>query len=191
MITSCPACDMMWRKVYPEWAKKLGIEYGITAKHYSEVLAEKIEAGEFTFPGEDGRQEQKVTWHDSCHIGRACGVYEPPRELIKAIPGVEFVEMEHNREKALCCGSVLTLHQGAAGGARDRRRCGWRRPWRSAPRSARALPVLPVPAARERADEGKDIVESRTWPTSRRRRWATSCPTPTPRCERSGRCSRR
>jgi hypothetical protein len=51
----------------------------------------------------------KVTWHDSCHIGRASGVYEPPRDLIKAIPNVEFVEMEHNRESGHCCGSVLTL----------------------------------------------------------------------------------
>ena len=49
VITSCPACDMMWRQVYPEWAKKLGIEYGIEAKHYSEVIAENIQAGEFTF----------------------------------------------------------------------------------------------------------------------------------------------
>ena len=55
VITSCPACDMMWRHVYPEWAKKLGIEFDIKAKHYSEVIAEKIKAGEFTFPAQ--RQE--------------------------------------------------------------------------------------------------------------------------------------
>ena len=42
VITSCPACDMMWRHVYPEWAEKLGIDYDITAKHYSEVVSEKI-----------------------------------------------------------------------------------------------------------------------------------------------------
>ncbi|MGQ9852656.1 MAG: heterodisulfide reductase-related iron-sulfur binding cluster, partial [Candidatus Oleimicrobiaceae bacterium] len=51
----------------------------------------------------------KVTWHDSCHIGRVSGVYEPPRDLIKALPGVELAEMEHNRAEAHCCGSVLTL----------------------------------------------------------------------------------
>jgi hypothetical protein len=50
-----------------------------------------------------------VTWHDSCHIGRASGVFEPPRDLIKAIPNVTFVEMSHNRQEAHCCGSVLTL----------------------------------------------------------------------------------
>lgn len=108
VITSCPACDMMWRRVYPEWAAKLGVPYGLTARHYSEVVAEKIQTGEFKFPANDKRPA-KVTWHDSCHIGRVSGVYEPPRELIKAVPGAEFVEMPFNREEAHCCGSVLTL----------------------------------------------------------------------------------
>jgi Fe-S oxidoreductase len=108
VISSCPACDMMWRSVYPEWAKKLGIEYDITARHYSEIVTEKIAAGEFSFP-ENGKQTEKVTWHDSCHIGRVSGVYDPPRDLIKAIPGAEFVEMAHNRENGHCCASVLTL----------------------------------------------------------------------------------
>jgi len=108
VISSCPACDMMWRTVYPEWAKKLGIEYNITAKHYAEVVSEKIKSGEFVFPS-NNMQPVKVTWHDSCHIGRASGVYEAPRDLIKAIPNVQFVEMEHNREEGRCCGSVLTL----------------------------------------------------------------------------------
>ncbi|MGB2981911.1 MAG: heterodisulfide reductase-related iron-sulfur binding cluster, partial [Candidatus Zixiibacteriota bacterium] len=108
VISSCPACDMMWRHQYPIWAKKLGIDYDIKARHYSEVLAEKIKAGEFKFSKGLAKQET-VTWHDSCHIGRVSGVYDPPRELIKAIPNVKFVEMSHNRENAHCCGSVLNL----------------------------------------------------------------------------------
>ncbi len=108
VISSCPACDMMWRQVYPAWAKKLGIDFGVTARHYSEVLSEKIRSGDFRFP-ERATEPVTVTWHDSCHIGRASGVYEPPRDLIKAIPNVNFVEMSHNRDGAHCCGSVLTL----------------------------------------------------------------------------------
>ena len=106
VVSSCPACDMMWRHVYPEWAGKLGVEFGITAKHYSELVAEKINAGDFQFPRPINK---KVTWHDSCHIGRVSAVYEPPRDVIKAIPGVDFVEMTHHHDKAHCCGSVLTL----------------------------------------------------------------------------------
>jgi Fe-S oxidoreductase len=108
VVTSCPACDMMWRHTYPNWAKKLNIEYEVTTKHYSEILAEKIVSGEFKFPSKNGKKV-KVTWHDSCHIGRVSGVYEPPRELIRALPNADFVEMEFNRENGHCCGSVLTL----------------------------------------------------------------------------------
>jgi Fe-S oxidoreductase/FAD/FMN-containing dehydrogenase len=108
VISSCPACDMMWRHVYPQWAEKLGIEYDITAKHYSEVISGKLAAGEFQFPANE-MEPVKVAWHDSCHIGRVSGVYEPPRDVIKAIPNVEFVEMTHHHEAAHCCGSVLTL----------------------------------------------------------------------------------
>jgi Fe-S oxidoreductase/FAD/FMN-containing dehydrogenase len=109
VVASCPACDMMWRQVYPAWAKKLGIEYGITGRHYSEVLAERIKEGKLSFPSKGEGKTVPVTWHDSCHIGRASGVYEPPREVIRAIPGFNLVEMVHNREAAHCCGSVLTL----------------------------------------------------------------------------------
>ncbi len=107
VVSSCPACDMMWRQVYPRWAKKLGIEYGVEARHYTELITDQIKSGKFTFP--DTGQKVKVTLHDSCHIGRVSSVYDAPREFIRSIPGVEFVEMEHNRERAHCCGSVLTL----------------------------------------------------------------------------------
>lgn len=106
VTTSCPACDMMWRVAYPQWAEKLGIEYNLQVKHYSEILSEAIAEGKLEFTHE---VPAVVTWHDSCHIGRASGVYEPPRDMIKSIPGVEFREMAHNHENSLCCGSVLTL----------------------------------------------------------------------------------
>jgi Fe-S oxidoreductase/FAD/FMN-containing dehydrogenase len=106
VVTSCPACWLVWHTFYPEWAKKLGIDYDFEAKHYSEILAEQIEAGKFTL---DRKVNMTVTWHDSCHMGRAGKIYEAPRQLIKAIPGIEFVEMEHNRQQAHCCGSVLSL----------------------------------------------------------------------------------
>jgi len=96
----------MWRHTYKEWSEKLGIDFDIKTKHYSEVIAEKLRGGEFKFTNP---VEKRVTWHDSCHIGRVSGVYDEPREVIKAIPGVEFEEMAHNRQEGHCCGSVLTL----------------------------------------------------------------------------------
>ena len=106
VVTSCPACWLVWKEYYPRWAEKLGIDYPFEAKHYSEVLAERTRSGDLVF---DNPVNMRVTWHDSCHMGRAGGIYEPPRELLRAIPGLEFVEMEHNRDAAHCCGSVMSL----------------------------------------------------------------------------------
>jgi Fe-S oxidoreductase/FAD/FMN-containing dehydrogenase len=106
IVTSCPACGLVWKELYAELAAKKGIEYEFEVKHYSEMVAEAIKEGKLEF---DHEVNKRVTFHDSCHIGRAQGIYEPPRDLLKAIPGVDLVEMEHNREEGYCCGSVLTL----------------------------------------------------------------------------------
>jgi Fe-S oxidoreductase len=106
VVTSCPACWLVWHTLYPEWAAKLGIDYPFETKHWSEMVAEQIAAGQMAF---DHTLDMKVTWHDSCHMGRAGKIYDAPRQVIQAIPGVELVEMEHNRQEAHCCGSVLSL----------------------------------------------------------------------------------
>jgi Fe-S oxidoreductase/FAD/FMN-containing dehydrogenase len=107
VITSCPACWLMWHTVYPQWAKKLGIEFGLETKHYSEVLVERLDVLKPKFKQP---LDKVVAWHDSCHLGRAGGkIYEPPRELLKSIPGIKFKELENNRERAHCCGSVVSL----------------------------------------------------------------------------------
>lgn len=106
IVTSCPACALVWKEMYPDLARQRGEEYGFEVKHYSEIAAEKVASGDLVF---DHPVDKKLTFHDSCHAGRAQGIYEPPRDLLKAIPGVELVEMEHNRENGYCCGSVVTL----------------------------------------------------------------------------------
>jgi Fe-S oxidoreductase len=106
IVTSCPACGLVWKELYAKLAAERGEEYEFEVKHYSELVADAIKDGTLEF---DHEVNKRLTFHDSCHMGRAQGNYEPPRELIKAIPGVEYVEMEHHHEEALCCGSVLTL----------------------------------------------------------------------------------
>jgi Fe-S oxidoreductase/FAD/FMN-containing dehydrogenase len=106
IVTSCPACGLVWKEIYAGLARERGDEYDFEVKHYSELVADALADGrlEPTVP-----VDAKVAFHDSCHMGRAQGIYDPPRDMLKAMPGVEVVEMEHNREDGLCCGSVLTL----------------------------------------------------------------------------------
>lgn len=106
IVTSCPACALVWKELYANLARERSEEYEFEVKHYSELVSEALGDGRLELKNPI---EGRITFHDSCHAGRAQGLYEPPREMLKAIPGVDYVEMEHNREEGLCCGSVLTL----------------------------------------------------------------------------------
>lgn len=99
VITSCAGCYRALKKDYPEL---LGEELGFEMLHSSEYFLELIKQGKITPKKEI---KKKVTYHDPCHLGRHLGVYEPPRELLKSIPGIELVEMLRNRQDAWCCAS--------------------------------------------------------------------------------------
>lgn len=70
-------------------------------QHLTELLSEHLDKLKFVRP-----INKKVTFQDACHLGRSYGAYEAPRQVLKAIPGVDLVEMEHSRENGICCGSV-------------------------------------------------------------------------------------
>lgn len=108
IVTSCPACALVWKEMYAEEAARLGEPYEFTVKHYSEIIAPAIQNGTIELT-RNSLAGHTITFHDSCHAGRAQGIYEPPREMLKAIPGIDYTEMEHNRQDAICCGSVATL----------------------------------------------------------------------------------
>jgi Fe-S oxidoreductase len=95
IITTDPHAYNAIKNEYP----KLGIEYPV--KHYTEYLAERL-ADLKPLLKEKGKL--KVAYHDPCYLGRVNKVFEAPRELLCAIPGVELVEMAHNKTTSLCCG---------------------------------------------------------------------------------------
>jgi len=74
---------------------------GIEFKHYTEVLMEIIKDGKIKLNKEVNK---KVTYHDPCYLGRKHNIYNPPRDILKSIPGLELVEMDRNREMTYCCG---------------------------------------------------------------------------------------
>jgi Fe-S oxidoreductase len=95
VVVACGSCQRIWR----EHAKKPGADFHVL--HGVEFVANLVRAGRvrFTQP-----MNKKVTYHDSCHLGRGCGVYDEPRLILASVPGVALVEMERNRRWAWCCG---------------------------------------------------------------------------------------
>ncbi|HZG70681.1 MAG TPA: (Fe-S)-binding protein [Chondromyces sp.] len=70
--------------------------------HHTELLYQLVKEGKLR---PVHAVNEKITFHDSCYLGRYNDVYDPPREILKSIPGVQLVEMERNREKGMCCGA--------------------------------------------------------------------------------------
>lgn len=101
IVTGCGGCYGTLAEHY----EHLIPEFDIKVYHTVELLAEMVKDGTLKL----GAYEGKWTFHDSCHLGRALEVYEPPRDIIKAIPGIEFVELPTNRENSNCCGGFLTV----------------------------------------------------------------------------------
>ena len=95
VLTTCPACFKSFKYLYPE---EMGLAVDFEVQHVSTFLLPQVQ-------DRLGETQTRVTWHDPCVLGRHLDMYEEPRDLLRAIPGLELAEMPANRKDALCCGA--------------------------------------------------------------------------------------
>jgi Fe-S oxidoreductase len=96
IVTACPHTYNTLKNEYPEF----GLEAEVV--HHTELIHQLLEEGRIKPKKE---VNERITYHDSCYLGRYNGIYELPREILKMIPGVEIIEMQRNRQDGMCCGA--------------------------------------------------------------------------------------
>ncbi len=99
VITECPSCYDMFKRVYP----RLYREPSYKVLHVVELLHQLLKEGKLHF--KDGGKEEVIVYKDPCPLVRRHGITEQPREILKAIPGVKLIEYRENRSDAVCCGA--------------------------------------------------------------------------------------
>jgi heterodisulfide reductase subunit D len=97
VLTSCSGCYSVMKNEYPKIKRR-----NFEVVHVVEYLDRLIDEGRIK-PSKS--VEMKVTYHDPCHLGRYSEIYDAPRRILEAIPGIDLVEMPRSREKSWCCGA--------------------------------------------------------------------------------------
>jgi heterodisulfide reductase subunit D len=102
LVTSCPSCFHTWAH---EYTQLTGIKPDFEIMHVSQYILKLIKDGKIVLNDISANQAGiKVTYHDPCDLGRNSGIFEEPRQVIKSIPGIDFIELATSKLQANCCG---------------------------------------------------------------------------------------
>jgi Fe-S oxidoreductase len=96
ILTICPHCFHTLKNEYPQFGGKFQV------LHYTQFLADLLSQGKLKFTKP---VHKVIAYHDSCYLGRGNQIYEAPRKILRAIPGLQLMEMERHGNRSFCCGA--------------------------------------------------------------------------------------
>jgi Fe-S oxidoreductase/nitrate reductase gamma subunit len=97
IVTGCPHCYNSLKHEYPQFGGNFEVI------HHSEMIERLVRQGKIKV--KDDEFKSKITYHDSCYLGRYNDIYDSPRNTLNMIDGIELIEMKRNKDKGFCCGA--------------------------------------------------------------------------------------
>jgi Fe-S oxidoreductase len=98
IVTIDPHAYNTFKNEYPDF----GLGSDVEVYHHSELIASWLKEGRIR---PTMKLAERVTYHDSCYLGRYNGIYDAPRDILSAVPGIDLAEMERTGRNSMCCGA--------------------------------------------------------------------------------------